>query len=482
MKSLFSKFVTIFALLLAFCTLMLVMVLSSSLSDSEVDEQYATLQQAASSVTLLAKAYSYDSQSTDAISQAAFFDAVSGVCRYSPSDALIADGNGRIVYSTADAELCGKSIPQFYYTAVYSDEFRRDADDIGGLLTKQCIFICRYVDGSDGDVLLVYNTAVPGSALDERTVSTLVITVIWILVLSTTVLYFVTERATAEIREIAQVSEEFAEGNFKSRVTIPGNAEIAKVATAFNKMADSLEALETMRSSFLANVSHDLRTPMTIISGYVNNMLDGSIPPEKHEYYLDIIYKEIQRLSRLVSTLLDLSRLEAGTNALRRTDFCLSETARLVLISCEERINEKKLDIIFDNDIDIYVNADADSIHKCIFNLLDNAIKFAPIGGYIRISISETSVGGKRKARFSICNNGEPVPADELPQLFDRFYKSDRSRNLDKTGTGLGLYIVRTTIVSHGEEITCTSDAENGTEFVFTLPEVDPKPRKREQI
>lgn len=472
MKTLFSKYVTVFAVLLAFCTLMIVLVLSSSLTSSATDTHYNALQQAAVSIDRAAEAYG-STRSND------FFDAVSDACRYSSCDACIADKVGVIIYSTESLSMRGKKIKDEYYNTVYSDTFRRASDNIGGLLSKNSIFICRYMD--DQTVLLVYDKSMPGGELDERVVSSLVITVLWTLVLCVTVLYFVTERSTAEIREIAQVSAEFAEGNFKSRVTIPGNTELAKTAEAFNKMADSLEALETMRSSFLANVSHDLRTPMTIIAGYVNNMLDGSIPPEKHSYYLEIINGEIQRLSRLVSTLLDISRLEAGTNALRRSDFCLSEIARLVLISCEDRINDKQLDIIFDNDEDIYVNADMDAIYKCLFNLLDNAIKFAPQKGFIKISITNTVGDGIDKARFAICNNGDIVPPEELPQLFDRFYKSDRSRNLDKTGTGLGLYIVRTTIVAHGENITCTSDEQNGTEFVFTLPKVDKKPQNKEK-
>ena len=477
MKTLFSRYITVFTVLIAFCALMLVMVLSSSLSDSVTDGRYSDMQQTVAMTDELLKAYNYPADETG---QAALFAALDSACGYSDCDICIADTDGVIAYSSADGAMCGKIIPADCYNTQFSDEYRRNADDLGGLLDKKCIFICRYTQDGDS-VLLVYDKNATGSELDERTVNSMVITVLWVLVLCITVLYFVTERATAEIREIAQVSEEFAEGNFKSRVTIPGNSEIAKTATAFNKMADSLEALETMRSSFLANVSHDLRTPMTIIAGYVNNMLDGSIPPENHEHYLKIINGEIQRLSRLVSTLLDISRLEAGKSALRRSDFCLSEIARLVLISCEDRINDKKIDIIFDNDEDVYVNADRDAIYKCPFNLLDNAIKFAPQGGFIRISISKSVVGGASKARFAICNNGETVPPEELPQLFDRFYKSDRSRNLDKTGTGLGLYIVRTTIVAHGENITCTSDEKNGTEFVFTLPALDENPKKRER-
>jgi signal transduction histidine kinase len=236
-------------------------------------------------------------------------------------------------------------------------------------------------------------------------------------------------------------------------------------------MADSLARLEDMRSSFLANVSHDLRTPMTTISGFVDGIIDGTIPEDKHSYYLGIISSEVRRLSRLVSSLLQLSRTEAGDTKLKPSDFNLSEKTRQVLISFENKIDDKKLEIEFVNARDIYVNADMDAMHQVIYNLIDNAVKFTPEGGKVCLTLSVISIDRRiKKALFSIKNTGQGIPPEETPYLFERFYKSDRSRGLDKTGTGLGLYIVKTTLLSHGEDIKVASEPGKITEFSFTLP------------
>jgi signal transduction histidine kinase len=236
-------------------------------------------------------------------------------------------------------------------------------------------------------------------------------------------------------------------------------------------MAESLNHIEEVRNAFLGNVSHDLRTPMTTIAGFVDGILDGTIPEENHEYYLNIISQEVRRLSRLVNTLLEVSRLESGTE-LNIADFNLSETARTVLISLESKISGKNIDIDFNSgDEDVFVTADHDSIHRVIFNLMDNAVKFTPDSGRISINVSCVSDGKKKKkALFAIRNSGEGIPKDELPNVFDRFYKTDRSRGLDKSGTGLGLYIAKTIILNHGEDLTVNSVQGEFTEFAFTLP------------
>jgi signal transduction histidine kinase len=210
---------------------------------------------------------------------------------------------------------------------------------------------------------------------------------------------------------------------------------------------------------------------MTTIAGFVEGIMDGTIPPEKHEYYLNIISQEVRRLSRLVNTLLEVSRMESGAD-LKPVDFNLSETARMVLISLESKISKKNIDIEFDTgDKDIHVNADVDSIHRVIFNLTDNAVKFTPENGKISIKLSNVSVGRKiTKAQFVIRNSGQGISKEELPHVFDRFYKTDRSRGLDKSGTGLGLYIAKASVQNHGEEIFVDSVLGEYTEFRFTLP------------
>ena len=244
-------------------------------------------------------------------------------------------------------------------------------------------------------------------------------------------------------------------------------------------MAESLDNLEKMRNSFLASISHDLRTPMTTISGFIDGITSGAIPPERHEYYLGVISGEVHRLSRLVSQILDVSRLESGDRKFNFTDFDIAEVARLVLISFEQKIEDKRLDVMFDAECDeMYVKADKDAIYQVIYNLCHNAIKFSCEGGAFRIKIESLR---DKKIRFSVYDEGEIIAPDELSAVFDRFYKTDKSRGKDKNGVGLGLYICKTIIDAHGEEISVSS-GDGGTEFSFTMKTGEGHSRHAKQV
>lgn len=296
---------------------------------------------------------------------------------------------------------------------------------------------------------------------------TLIMECLWVLLAALIAVYFISERITRPLKEMSLAAKSFASGQFDVRVPVIGHNEVADLAQAFNNMAGSLAKTEEMRRSFIANVSHDLRTPMTTIAGFIDGILDGAIPPEKHEYYLGIIASEIRRLSRLVTTLLDITRIQAGERKFNMEPFDICEMARVILISFEQRINEKKLDVSFDCDNEnMYVMADRDAIYQILYNICDNAVKFSYEGGIYRISII-TKAG---KVYISVYNEGQGIAENEISYVFDRFYKSDKSRGLDKTGTGLGLYIAKTIINAHHEEIWVRSVYGKFCEFTFTLP------------
>jgi signal transduction histidine kinase len=241
-------------------------------------------------------------------------------------------------------------------------------------------------------------------------------------------------------------------------------------------MADSLENLEKMRNSFLASVSHDLRTPMTTISGFIDGITSGAIPPEKHEYYLGIISTEVHRLSRLVSQLLDISRLESGDRKFTFSNFDIAEVGRIILISFEQKIEDKHLDVEFDAENDTMMAfADKDAIYQVMYNLCHNAIKFSKEGGKFAIKISRYQ---GNKIRISVFDEGQIIPDEDKSMIFERFYKSDKSRGLDKSGVGLGLYICKTIIDAHEEEIHVESKGDIGTEFWFTVKEGEAQRRK----
>jgi len=296
--------------------------------------------------------------------------------------------------------------------------------------------------------------------------STISMTILWVLIISLLAVYFISERITKPLKLMSRAAKSFAQGRFDVRVPVKGDDEIAELATAFNNMAMSLEKIEENRTTFISNVSHDLRTPMTTISGFIDGILTGAIPPEKEKHYLGIVSGEVKRLSRLVSSLLDITRLQAGDRKIVKAPFDICEMARHVLISCEDRIEEKSLEVNFNTEFDsMSVIADHDSIHQILYNLVDNAVKFSYEKGLLEISIRQKD----KKTFVSVKNEGKGIPKDELPLVFDQFYKSDKSRGLDKSGLGLGLYICKTVIDRHDEEIWVKSEEGAWCEFVFTL-------------
>lgn len=281
---------------------------------------------------------------------------------------------------------------------------------------------------------------------------------------------FVLSKKTAEpLDEMARAARKFAHGDFSVRVPKEEmrNDEIGVLLDSFNNMAASLEEAEKRRHEFIANVSHELRTPMTTIAGFADGILDGTIPPELEKKYLQKISEETKRLSRLVRSMLDMSQAENWSqDKARHTKFDVSELMLQTLLSFENRATEKGLDVDPQLPEDpIIIFADRDAITQVIYNLLDNAVKFASPDSTITLRLYKRS----KKAYISVKNCGETIPPDDLPYIFDRFHKSDRSRSMDKNGVGLGLHLVKTILNSHDEDIVATS-RDGVTEFLFTLP------------
>ncbi|MBQ4613107.1 MAG: HAMP domain-containing histidine kinase [Clostridia bacterium] len=287
------------------------------------------------------------------------------------------------------------------------------------------------------------------------------------LALSCMVVYLLTYRVVRPLRQMAAATRRFAQGDFSARVQIKGKDEMAQLGEALNHMAVSLSASETTRRSFVANVSHELKTPMTTITGFVDGILDGTIPPEKQTHYMQIVSDEVKRLSRLVRSMLDLSRIDSGELKMTTVRMDLVEALCSVLVASEQRIEQKRLRITGLEECEKYaIDGDYDLLCQVLYNLVDNAIKFTDEGGQIDIRLTRDS----GRVHFTIRNTGAGIPAQEMPQIFERFYKSDRSRALDKNGMGLGLYIVKTVINLHRGEVAVRSVEGEFTEFSFWLP------------
>ncbi len=287
-----------------------------------------------------------------------------------------------------------------------------------------------------------------------------------ILITSITI-YLYSRNIARSIEAISDSAKSIANGDFSSRVIIHGNDEISRLSKSMNYMATELEKLEDMRKDFIANISHDFRSPLTSIKGFIQAMLDGTIPCDSQEKYLNIVLDETDRLTKLTNDILLLTKMENNTIRLEMQDFDLHDMIRKILLQFEQKILDKHIDftLLIDRH-ELFVHADLNQIQRVITNLVDNAIKFCSPHDTI---IVETTVI-RHKVEVSVKDSGPGISEEDIKYIWDRFHKADRSRGKDKKGIGLGLSIVREIIKSHEEEINVYSQEGKGTTFVFTLP------------
>lgn len=277
--------------------------------------------------------------------------------------------------------------------------------------------------------------------------------------------YLFSKKLTNPLKDLNNVTKTITKGRFDKRVTVSTNDEIGELAENFNYMAAYLENLEEVRSSFVANVSHELRTPMTTIGGFIDAIIDRTIPEEKVESYLIIIRNEIKRLSRLVNDLLEISRSNMLHEKLAFDEFDINELVRLTIIKFEQKIEEKELDVMVDmQDGKLMVHSNKDAMERVLTNLIDNAVKFANQGGEIGVKVFESG----KMIGVTITNTGSYIAPDEIKYVWDRFYKADKSRGKDKSGAGLGLYIVKNLVEACNGNIFVKSTKER-TEFTFKI-------------
>ncbi len=288
------------------------------------------------------------------------------------------------------------------------------------------------------------------------------------LVLVTIAVYFMTGKIARPIRNLETATTLYASGDFSYRVPeINSNDELSHLITKFNAMATSLSQLENSRRSFVANVSHEFKTPMTTIGGFINGILDGTIPPEKQNYYLGIVSSEINRLSRMVNMMLNISKIETGNVEINVEHFDISQKILTTFLGFEQLISQKNIDVIGMEDlVEAYIHADSAMIDQVIYNLVDNAVKFTENGGKIIINVASD----RKHVYLAITNTGKGIPAKDLEKVFDRFYKVDESRSTDTKSTGLGLYLIKSILNLHKGTITVESEPNSFTRFTVKLP------------
>jgi signal transduction histidine kinase len=403
---------------------------------------------------------------------------LSTISQSTGSHCFITDTDGRVI-SCSDMELhcghIGAVIDSQVISGLNTDGEYKALGNLGGFYDGNYYVSALPVANTAGIVVgFVFVGADTGTLIRiwHNLMSVFLITALLILALTLIISYISSRRQAQPVQEMSDAAEKFAHGDFSARVTVRSDDEIGMLSEAFNRMAESLEQSEKRRSDFLANVAHELKTPMTTISGFADGILDGTIPPERERQYLETISSETKRLNRLVRRMLSMSRLQSeGVEELRKKFFDASELLMQTLIVFEKKINDKHLEVnaMFPEE-PMIVLGDADSINQVIYNLLENAVKFAPAGTELGVSIFKQ----EGKAYISIKNHGDTIPEDELALIFDRFHKTDKSRSMDRDGVGLGLYIVKSILKDHGEDIVVTS-RDGVTEFVFSLTLKDGK-------
>lgn len=406
-----------------------------------------------------------------------FRNYVASIALISDSYVIISDITGGIIYASDGMyfyPLDGEQIPAIMVQQVLTRGSYTGVTHLGGLYEEsRYLAALPFTINIDGEALpqgIVWVSADTSSisSLWRSTATIFFFTAVVVLLISVVACSVVSAHQTRPLNEMAEAARKFGQGDFNIRVAgYEGrDDEIAQLADAFNSMATSLSKSEACRVEFIANVSHELKTPMTTISGFAEGILDGTIPPNQQNQYLQIVVSETRRLSRLVRRMLDLSRLDATLESIPAQEkFDITEVVFRVLASLEGRITERRLDVEVDMpDERLMVWGDPDAITQVCYNLLDNAAKFAASGTAITVRIAKKD----GKVLTTIENLGATIPPAELSLLFDRFHKTDQSRSIDREGVGLGLYIVKTLLGNLKETIVVVSD-EGVTKFTFTL-------------
>lgn len=389
---------------------------------------------------------------------------------------FITDENGALLMHTGPAEtFSGEAVPQNTLAKMADgDVFVKGSME--GFYTHRYYTVGRKIslNGVDGYLFAATDMGALSSYVGDM-FSMFVLSAGLMLLFSSVLSLVFARRFTVPIEDISEAARKLGSGDFTARAPVTGCDELADFATTFNNMASRLQTIDNSRGQFMGNIAHELRTPMTSIKGFIDGMLDGTIPPEMQHHYLEIVSQETGRLARLVQNMLDITRLEAGEYQVHARSYDLWESLTGVALADEQRIEDGKIDVQGLAPERTLVYADPDLVHQVVYNIVDNAIKFTPPGGTIKFHVRRDG----NWIETSIENTGAGISADALPFVFDRFYKEDRSRGLNTRGSGLGLHICKVLVNLSGGKIHAESEEGKWCRFTFTLPAAnDPEQNK----
>lgn len=390
-------------------------------------------------------------------------------------DIYVADTNGRIQLCSCDVFasntncLHSNTILSQKFLNGISTEGNLELSSIDGMYDKMCYTSSKRISISDNNsfYVIAVSHALTSTDLIKRILGMYAISAIIPIAFMFIAEYSFMYRIIRPLKYMSISAKAIAKGDFSKRVPVMSNDEMGELSILFNKMSDSLSRTETTSKSFVANISHELKTPMTTISGFIDGIIDGTITEDKRNYYLNIVSDEIKRMSRLVQSMLSLAKLESGDAPINKTELRLSDSIVNIVVSMEQKINAKNIDIVgLDELTKTEIFGDADLIYQVIYNLVDNAVKFTHENGSIIFSLLRID----NTLEFRIRNNGNSIPIEDLPHIFEKFYKTDKSRSNQKDSLGLGLYISKTIVELHGGTITVNNLEGGFTEFVVHFP------------
>lgn len=375
----------------------------------------------------------------------------------------------------------GKAVPLSALRAAESDKGFFETGTLGGLYPGRYYTVGGVVRDENAQVkgyVFASTSAESLGVFVSDMFSSFILAAGLMLLASSVLAIFFTTRLTTPLRKISEAARKFGGGDFSVRVPVDGDDEVAQLAITFNNMARNLETIDSSRASFMGNIAHELRTPMTSIKGFIDGMLDGTIPDEMRQHYLGLVSQEVGRLTRLIQNMLDISKLEAGEYQVHAQSYDVWESVTGVVFSAEQRIEARHIDIQGLAPQKTMVYADSDLVYQVVYNLLDNAVKFTPEGGFIKFSVQK----GGGFVTVSVRNSGQGISADALPYVFERFYKEDKSRGLNTRGSGLGLHICKILVGLSGGKIWAESGEGQWCQFSFTLPcEAPPSGERRKK-
>ncbi len=489
-NTLFNKVIFLFTITSFVSFVFAGILLSRFMVSYSVSDSVSQMRQAANLISGAIEIYKTDDEQVDTYVVTGMTKYVQNYYELTGSYVYIVDTDGRVVISAPGIEESNikdnlNNELGYYYlknknqyeTAINSENIIVDKGDFYGLYdgtNTGWVTIARRLETTDeNNELLVYGVIIISrpdlNVYISRTtvIKYFLLSMSGALLLALLLTTFFTRRITEPIENLKMAANAVSKGDFYGKIEYDSDDDMGDLINSFNTMTKSLASLDKTKNDFIANVSHELRTPITTIRGFIEGMLDGTIPEEKRDYYLAIVRDEVVRMNKLVNDQLQLARMQQGTVKLKQTSFDINEMIRMEIIKNEKNIEAKNIEIVVDFENEKQnVFAEEESINRVIINLLNNAIKFTPEGGTITLG----TLKKKGMAEIFIRDTGVGVAPEDRENVFERYFKSDRSRGMDKNGTGLGLSICKSIVNAHNHDIKVRDNPEGqGAEFVFWL-------------